>query len=159
LLVFVVALAMAVGLICTVVPMVPGLVIIWLAGLGYGIVDGFGTVGGWAFGGMTVLLVLGSIATYVLPHRAGVRAGVPSGSLRLGIAGGIVGFFVIPVLGLPIGAVAGVLIGEQQRLGSWSEAWLTTRRVVLGFGVGALAEIAAGLLMISCWVAWVLLGG
>jgi uncharacterized protein YqgC (DUF456 family) len=148
---------MVAGLIGTIVPLVPGLLIVWVAGLVYGLVEGFGTLGGVAFAVMTVLLVMGSAASYVLPHRAGVLAGAGKGSLRLGIVGAVVGFFVIPVLGLPIGAVAGVWLGERLRLGDWREAWGTTRRVVVGFGLGALAEFGAGALMFATWLIWVAL--
>lgn len=153
-----VAVAMAVGLLGTIVPMMPGLAIVWVAGLVYGLVEGFGTLGIGAMAAMTVLLLLGQAASYALPHRAGVLAGAGRGSLRLGIAGAIVGFFVIPVLGLPIGALLGVLVGEQQRLGDWSKAWVATRRVAIGFGLGALAEFVAGVLMVVAWVIWVVLG-
>lgn len=149
------AVAMAVGLLCTIIPGVPGLAIILAAGAIYGTVQGFGIVGGIAVAVMAGLGLLGSLASYVLPHRAGVLAGVGKRSLRLGLAGAVVGFFLIPVVGLPIGAVAGVLLGEQQRLGDWSPAWVTTRKVVIGFGLGALAEIGAGILMIGTWVVWI----
>jgi uncharacterized protein len=157
-LVAVIALVMALGLIGTVIPGVPGLVIIFGAAVAYGVVDGFGALGVGALVGAGVLMVLGIAAGYVLPHRAGVLAGVPKTSLRLGIAGAIVGFFVIPVLGLPIGGAAGVLLGEQRRLGDWGAAWATTQKVLVGFGIGALAEVVAGVLMIATWVVWVLLG-
>lgn len=153
-----VALAMAIGLVGTIVPGLPGLVIIFAAALVHGFVEGFGTLGIAAVVAMGVLMVAGESASYVLPHRAGVVAGMPRTSLRLGIAGAVVGFFVIPVLGLPIGAVLGVLIGEQRRLGDWARAWETTRGVALGFGIGALAEIGCGVLMILTWLVWVLLG-
>lgn len=150
--------AMAVGLFGTIIPMMPGLAIVWVAGLVYGLLTGFGALGIGAMVAMTVLLLLGMAASYVLPHRAGVLAGVGRGSLRLGIIGAIAGFFVIPVLGLPIGAVLGVLLGEQHRLGDWSTAWTTTRKVALGFGLGALAEFGAGVFMVMAWAVWALLG-
>lgn len=153
-----VAVAMAVGLFGTIVPMMPGLAIVWAAGLVYGLVAGFGTLGIAVMGAMTLLLLLGEGASYVLPHRAGVLAGAGKRSLRLGIVGAIAGFFLIPVIGLPIGALVGVLVGEQQRLGDWSKAWQATRRVAIGFGLGALAEFAAGVLMVVAWVIWVTWG-
>jgi uncharacterized protein len=153
-----VAIAMAVGLAGTLVPGLPGLLVIFAAALVYGFVDGFGTVGTAAIVVMVPLLVAGSLASYVLPHRAGVAAGVGRTSLRLGLAGAVVGFFVIPVLGLPIGAVLGVLLGEWRRVGDGAQAWATTRRVVVGFGAGALAEIGCGLLMILTWLLWLVFG-
>lgn len=150
-----VAAVMVVGLIGTVVPVMPGLVVIWAAGLVYGLVAGFGPAGVTAFILMTALLIGGTIATYVLPHRAGARGGAARSSLRLGLLGGVVGFFVIPVLGLPIGAILGVLVGEHRRLGEWPAAWVTTRRVVVAFGYAIAAEFTCGLLMIGAWVVWV----
>ncbi len=147
--------AMAVGLVGTVVPVMPGLVVMWAAALVYGLVSGFSTVGVAAMGLITALLLGGTVLSYVVPHRAGVRGGVPQASLRLGIAGAVVGFFVIPVLGLPIGGVVGVLAGEYRRLGDWAAAWRTTRVVVVGFVKAALAELLSGVAIIGVWIAWV----
>ncbi len=149
-----VGVVMVLGLIGTIVPVMPGLVVILGAGIVYGVVDGFGATGLAAITAMAILFALGSVASYVLPHRAGVLAGVGKPSLRLGMLGGIVGLFAIPGLGLPIGAALGVLVGERRRLGDWSAAWATTRRVLVGFGLGALAEVLAGLAMIAAWAIW-----
>jgi uncharacterized protein len=153
-----VGVVMVVGVVGTIIPFVPGLVIVWAAGLVYGLIEGFGTTGWVAFAVMTVLLVLGSAATYVLPHRAGVLAGVGRTSLRLGMLGAVIGFVVIPVIGLPLGAVAGVWVGERRRLGGWQEAWGTTRTVVIGFGLGALVEFGSAVLMVVTWLIWLVTG-
>lgn len=154
-----VALAMVVGLIGTVVPVMPGLLLIWAAGLVYGFLGGFGGgIGIAAMAVMTILLGLGLVASYVLPKRGGERGGAAKSSLRLGIVGAIVGFFVIPVLGLPIGGATGVLVGEYQRLGAWPQAWTTTKGVLKGFGLAVLAEFTAGLAMVATWAAWVAFG-
>ena len=152
-----VALAMVVGLLGTVVPVMPGLVLIWAAGLVYGVVEGFGSVGVAAFAVMTLLLGVGMAMSYVLPKRAGQRGGAAQSSLRLGMAGAVIGFFVIPVLGLPIGGAAGVLLGEYNRLHDWPAAWAATRTVLGGFGLAVLAEFTAGLAMIGTWAGWVAL--
>jgi uncharacterized protein YqgC (DUF456 family) len=153
-----VGLVMAVGLVGSVLPFVPGLVLVWGAGLVYGFVAGFGTVGGVAFAVMTVLLLAGTLAQVVLPTRRGAARGASRGVLLAGALGGVVGFFVVPVLGLPLGAVAGVLVAEHQRSGDWARAWDLTKSVLVGFGLGALAEFAAGLAMIIAWVVWVVAG-
>ena len=155
--VILVAIAMVVGLIGTVVPVLPGVLLIWVAGLGYGLIEGFGGIGIAAFAVMTMLLGVGMAMSYVLPKRAGERGGAPTSSLRLGLVGAIVGFFVIPVLGLPIGGAAGVLLGEYSRLGSWPAAWTTTRAVIGGFGLAVLAEFGAGVAMVATWAGWVAL--
>lgn len=152
------ALVMALGLLGTVLPGLPGLALIWAAGLVYGLVDGFGAVGWTAFVAMTLLLAAGTAAKFVLPHRSGVAQGVPRATLALAAVLGVVGFFVIPVVGLPVGAVLGLLLGEYRRLGDLGPALRATRGVVVAFGVGVLVEIASGVAMITCWAAWVMLG-
>ena len=152
-----VAAVMAVGLIGTVVPVLPGLLLIWGAGLGYGLAAGFEGIGIAAFAVMTMLLGVGMAMSYVLPKRAGERGGAAKSSLRLGILGAVIGFFVIPVLGLPIGGALGVLAGEYHRLGQWPAAWTATRKVLAGFGLAVLAEFTAGVFMVATWAGWVLL--
>lgn len=153
-----VALVMAVGLAGTLLPIVPGLALIWAAGLVFGLVDGFGTAGSVLFAVMTVLLVAGTAAPYVLPARCGAGRGVPASTLLVAAGAGVVGFFVVPVIGLPLGAVLGVLLAERGRTRSWPAAWDRTRSVMVGFGLGALAQVGAGLAMVLAWVAWAVAG-
>ena len=146
---------MLVGLVGVVIPFIPGLPLVWGAGLLYGLAEGFGTIGWLAFGAMTILLVIGTVAGFVLPQRKVTEAGAPRSTLVAGLAGAVIGFFVVPVVGLPLGAVAGVLLAEQARTSDWEVAWRSTRALVVGFGLGALAQLGVGVLMAICWVGWV----
>ncbi|MGH2819391.1 MAG: DUF456 domain-containing protein [Actinomycetota bacterium] len=156
-LVAVVAAVMVVGLFGTIAPLVPGLPVIWTAGLVYGVLAGFGSTGAVALSAMTLLMLAGAGAKLVLPHRRASAGGAPRSTLWIGLLGGVIGFFVLPVLGLPLGAVAGVLLAEYRRTGDWSLARASTKHVIVGFGIGALVEIGAGVAMIACWAAWVVL--
>ena len=152
------AIGMIVGVIGTVVPVLPGLLLIWAVALVYGLIAGFGTAGIVAFAVMTMLLGLGMAMSYVLPKRRGERGGAAKSSLRLGIVGAVIGFFVIPIVGLPIGGAVGVLLGEYSRTQRWPLAWATTKSVLMGFGLAVLAEFTAGVLMVGTWAAWVAAG-
>jgi uncharacterized protein len=152
-----VGLAMAVGLLGTLLPLLPGLPIIWAAALVYGLVDGFGGVGSAAFALITLLAAAGIVAGLVLPHRRVAARGAPFSTVAAGVALGIVGFFVIPIVGLILGAVAGVLLAERARTGDWVTAWATTKDLIVGFGIGVAVEFGAGLAMILSWAAWLLL--
>lgn len=152
------AVVMLLGLVGTVVPVVPGLVVIWLAAVVYGLVAGFGSVGTLAFAAMTVFAIAGTIAKFALPHRGGASRGAPATSLLAGLAGAVVGVVVIPVVGLPIGAVVGVWLAETARLRDARAAWRVTVGVLRGFGLAALVEFSLGTVMIGCWAVWVLLG-
>jgi uncharacterized protein YqgC (DUF456 family) len=150
--------AMLVGLAGTVVPVVPGLSLIWLAGLFYGIAEGFGAVGTAAFVAITVLAAVGTVAGVVLPHRAAGAAGAARTSLLLGLVAAVVGFFAVPVVGFPLGGVLGIFVGEQLRTRDVRAALRTTRATLVGFGVAALVQVGAGMVMIACWLGWVIAG-
>jgi uncharacterized protein len=74
----------------------------------------------------------------------------------LGAVAAIVGFFVLPIVGLPVGGVAGVYAGELQRTRDGAAAWRATRATIAGFGLAALVQFALALAMTATWVAWVL---
>jgi uncharacterized protein YqgC (DUF456 family) len=154
-LVGVLAVVMAVGAVGTVVPLLPGLGLIWLAGLVYGIDQGFDAVGVAAFAVITVLGVAATVAGYVVPQRRASGAGATRTSVLLGVAGAVVGFFVVPIVGMPLGGVLGIYAGEHLRTRDAAVAWRATRATIVGFGLAALVQFVAALVMIAVWVAWV----
>ena len=151
-----VGVAMVAGLFGTVIPFVPGLPLIWGAALVYGLNGGFDAAAWIAMIVITILLGIGVAAKIILPQRRLTESGAPRSTLLAGAVGAIVGFFVIPVVGMPVGGVAGVLVAEYGRTQDWSKAWVSTKAVVIGFGIGTLVEMTAGVAMILAWVAWVI---
>lgn len=149
-----VGVAMVIGIFGTVVPLLPGLPIVWAAALVYGLVEGFGIVGWICFAIITIVGVAGAIAGVVVPQRKVQGGGAPFSTTVVGVIGGIVGFFVIPIVGIVVGGVMGVLVAERLRTGDWNQAWASTKRALVGFGVGALVQMGAGVVMMLTWVAW-----
>jgi uncharacterized protein YqgC (DUF456 family) len=147
-----VAVALVAGLVGVVVPLLPGLPLIWAAGLWWTLADGGGPARWTVLGVMTVLLVAGTVAKYVLPARSAAARGAPANTLLVGAVGAVVGFFVIPVIGLVIGGVAGIFLAELVRLRSVRHAVLTTRAALVAIGVGLLVELSAGLAMVLTWI-------
>ena len=149
----VVGLAVAVGLLGIVVPVLPGTVLIAVALLAWAIATGGAA---WAFfAGAAAVLVAGQVAMYLLPGRKMTRAGIPKTTLLLGALLGVVGFFVVPVVGLPIGFVLGVFLAEllrasRSQLGAGA-AWSSTVVALKGVGLGVLLEGAAGTLAALVW--------
>jgi uncharacterized protein YqgC (DUF456 family) len=143
---------MVVGLVGVVVPVLPGLALVWAAGLFWAWADGGGVR--WAVAAvLTLLVVAGTLAKYALPARSASGAGAPRRTLLLGAVGATVGFFAIPVVGLVVGGVGALYLAEVSRLGSASAAWASTRGVLLAVGVGMLVELATGVVMVAVWVA------
>jgi len=152
-----IGLVMAIGLVGVVVPVIPGLLLVAAAGLGWAILaDGAGP---WiVFGVMAAVLAIGTVAKYVLPSRTLRQAGAPASTLVLGAVGGIVGFFVIPVIGLLVGAVAGIYLGEARRLSDSRAAGRSTLATLKAIGIGLLIELLAGVLAVAIWFVSVISG-
>ena len=62
------------------------------------------------------------------------------------------GLFLLPPFGLLLGGVAGTYLAETQRLGPGADAWRSTVRVLKAIGLGVLAELTAGVLMVGTWL-------
>jgi uncharacterized protein YqgC (DUF456 family) len=145
-----VGLAVLVGLVGIVVPVLPGSILILGAVLLWAVQSSTST--GWVvFAVATTFLVLGGIVKYVVPGRGLKAAGVPNRTLVLGGVLGIVGFFVVPVVGLVLGFVLGVYLAELQRVGR-DRAWPSTRAALTAAGLSMLIELTAGLLAAATWL-------
>jgi uncharacterized protein YqgC (DUF456 family) len=147
-----VLLVMVVGLVGVVIPVLPGLVLVWAAGLVWAWQDGGGLLRWGVAAVLSVLLVVAPVATYLLPARSASAAGAPRSTLVLGAVGAVVGFFVIPIVGFAVGGVLAVWLAETARLGSPGPAWRSTRAVLVAIGWGILLQLAAGLVMIGVWL-------
>jgi uncharacterized protein YqgC (DUF456 family) len=143
-------LVILVGLVGIVVPILPGSVLIVGAVLVWAIYAGAGAA--WAvFAVATTLVVLGQVVKYVVPGRGLRNAGVTGRSIMAGGLLGIVGFFVVPVIGLVLGFILGVYASELQRVGR-DRAWPSTVAAVKAVGLSVFVELVAGLLATGVWV-------
>lgn len=145
-----VAVAIAVGIAGVVVPILPGSALVLGAVLVWTIEVGGGTA--WTvFAVVTTLLVLGSIVKYAVPGRRLKVAGIPTSTLWAGGVLGVIGFFVVPVVGLVLGFVLGVYLAEHRRVGA-AAAWPSTKHALRAVGLSVLIELLAVLLAASVWV-------
>lgn len=145
-----VGLAVLIGLVGIVVPVLPGSVLILGAVVVWAVVAG--SPSGWLVCGLAAaLLVVGGVGKYVVPQRRLRAGGVPNRTLVAGGLLGIVGFFVIPVVGLLVGFVAGVYLSELQRVGR-ARALPSTSAALRAAGLSLLIELAAGLLAALVWL-------
>jgi uncharacterized protein YqgC (DUF456 family) len=150
-----VALAIAVGLVGILVPILPGSVLVLAAILVWAFEVGGATA--WAvFGLAAAVLVAGAVVKYLVPNRRLKDAGIPGSTQWVGAALGVVGFFVVPVVGLFIGFVLGVYLAEYRRLGA-SAAWPSTKHALKAVGTSILIELVAGVVATFVWVAGVVL--
>ena len=146
----VVGLAILVGLAGIVLPVLPGTLLILVAVLVWATETGGATA--WTVLGVTVvLLAMGSVIKFLLPGKQ-LKAAVPTSTLAVGAVLGIVGFFVIPVVGLLVGFVLGVYLSELQRVGRRG-AWPATKAAVKAVGLSMLIELTAAMAAAAVWLA------
>lgn len=147
----VIGLAILVGIAGVIIPVLPGGLLV-LAAVG---VWAFLTGGATAWAVFVVALVfvgLSSLGKYAVAERQLRNAGVPRSTMLIGAIAGIVGFFVIPVVGLVIGFVAGVYVAERQRLADETAARRATITALKASGIALLIEMAGTLLAAAAWV-------
>lgn len=146
----VVAVVIAVGLIGIVVPMLPGSLLVIAAILVWSTEVGGSTA--WTVFGIAAALVLtGGVVKYAVPGKRLKGSGVPTSTLWFGAALGIVGFFVVPVIGLPLGFVLGVYLAERRRV-DHSRAWPSTVDAIRAVGLGLLIEFGFAFLATITWI-------
>ncbi|MET9025026.1 DUF456 domain-containing protein [Nocardia sp. NPDC004168] len=147
-------LAILVGLVGIVVPILPGVILIFAAIAVWAFLTGGATA--WTvFAISTVLLVLSGVVKYTWPGRRMKDAGVSNRAVLLGAILGVIGFFVIPVIGLFVGFVLGVYLWELQRLRVNRQAWQATVHALKGVGLSILIELFGALLATGVWLAGV----
>lgn len=148
------AVVILIGLIGIVIPVLPGVLLIAIALVVWAYNTGTGLAWGIAWSGLVVLAV-GFVIKFAVPHRRLKDAGVPRRTIVVGAILGIVGFFVIPIIGLFIGFVGGVWLAESGRLGR-SQAWPSTKAALKATGLSILIELASGLLATAWFIGGVI---
>ena len=147
-----------VGLIGTVLPVIPGTILIFAGALLYALVDGFQVVG-WPT--LVVLGVLTAVATTadLWASSVGAKIGGASGwSVVIGLVSGLVGFVVFSLPGAIIGATLGVLLTEIVRVGDWRQALKAGSGWVVGWILSTIVQLGIGLIMVAILV-WQVLQG
>ncbi|MGC4895752.1 DUF456 domain-containing protein [Micromonospora sp. DT31] len=152
------ALAIVAGLAGVVVPGLPALPLCWGGVLVWALFGDAGPVRWAVLAAATAIAVTGTVVKYLWPGRNLKRTGVPATSLLAGGLLGVVGFFVIPVVGLPIGFVGGIFGAERLRLGDTRLAWPATVQALKAAGLSMVLEFTAGLMIAALWVGGLLVG-
>ena len=147
-----VGLAMVVGLVGVVVPLLPGTALVLAAGVAWAVLVAEDGAARWVVVAvMAALFAAGLVLKYALPGKR-LAGGLPRTTLAVGALGAVVGFFVIPVVGLVVGGVLGVYLAEARRVGPGAPARDSTVAVLKAVGLGILAELTAGVLMVGTWL-------
>ncbi len=144
-----VGIAIAVGLLGVVVPILPGSLLVLAAIVVWAMEVGGATA--WSVAAVAAVVIgLGTLVKYVVPGRRLQESGIPASTQWAAVLAAIIGFFVIPVVGVLVGFVAGIYLAERVRLGG-ALAWPSTRAALRAVGLSILIEFAAASLAAATW--------
>ena len=150
-----IGLALLVALVGVVVPLLPGPLLaggavwVWALSERTGLAWTVAVV-------VTLVLVASQVVKYLVPGRRMNRDGIPTTTMLTGGLVGVVGFFVVPLIGLPLGFVLGIY-AAQRRKRDHREAWRSTQSALRAVGLSILIELAAVLVSSTLWLGAVLL--
>ncbi len=147
---------MVLGLLGLLIPLIPGLSIIWLAVLVYALIHGFNLWSGIIFGVITLFVVFGNIVDNLLMGTTAHGRGASWLGVGLALLAGFVISFILSPLGGMAAALVVLFVVEAIRLKEMKQAWKSTSGFLIGYGKAILARMAIGLVIIGLWLLWVL---
>ncbi|HVN78830.1 MAG TPA: DUF456 domain-containing protein [Terriglobia bacterium] len=149
-------LIMVVGLVGTVMPVIPGILLIYAGYLLYGFATGWQAYGlaaiVWWSVVTALILLLDFYAGAIGAKRYGASRSGTWGSLIVGLIGTLAAGFP----GLILGPFVGAALGELVRGRSYREALRSGWGTFMGFLFGSVVKIALGVVMIGTFIWWVL---
>jgi uncharacterized protein YqgC (DUF456 family) len=150
----VVALLFLAGLVGSVVPWMPGPLLILAGAVLWAFATGFEALG---WGRLAILAALAALG-FVLDFLAGALGARRYGASRWGIvgavAGAVVGLFLGP-FGLVLGCVAGAVVGELLRGADLRGSVRSGLGALVGLLAGLVADLVVSVTMIGLFLSWV----
>lgn len=151
-------LVLLIGLVGLIVPVFPGLVIMWLGTLLYALIQSAaGNMTGWdwfLFGLITVLMIAGSVVDNLIIAYKMRDKFIPWSSILWAFAAGIVvSLFLTPLVGL-VAAPVGLYLAELKRLKDREAALNSTKAYMIGWGWAFGVRFLIGCAIIGFWMLW-----
>ncbi len=156
---------MLIGLAGLIVPVFPGLFIMWLATLFYALLESASGHMAWfdwaLFAVITILMIMGSVIdNIIIAHRMRGKD-IPWFSIVLAYIGGLVGTVVFaglatvftPLIGI-VASLTTLLAAEWLRLHHFGAAFASARSYMIAWGWSYAAVFGVGVLMILVWLLW-----
>ena len=147
-------LTMSFGLLGLIIPIFPGNVVMWLAALVYGLIFGFGRLGGIMFTIITLLMLVAVAADNVMMGAKAREKGADWGSIILALIAGVVGTMVLPPIGGLIAAPLVLYVAELQRRRDVDEAKAVVKALLTGWGLAFVVRFGLGVVMFGLWGIW-----
>ena len=144
-----------IGLVGLIIPIFPGLVVIWLATLVYGVATGFTSLGWGMFALITILMIFGSLADNIFMGAGARKGGADWKTIGIALLGGLAGTLIFPPFGGLIVLPLAVFALEFWRQREWKKAGKAVGGLAIGWGVTYLVKLGIGIVMMMGWWVWV----
>jgi uncharacterized protein YqgC (DUF456 family) len=147
-----------VGLLGLIVPIFPGLTVMWLAALVYALLQSAAqrmTFWDWVlFAVVTLLMIAGNIVDNIIIARKMRDKFVPWSSIILAFTASLIAsLFLTPLVGLAVAPLALFLL-EYRRLRDRTAALDATKAYMIGWGWSFAARFGIGVLILGSWMLW-----
>ena len=149
--IFVIALFL-IGLVGTILPTLPGTILIFAGALVYGIFTGFEEVTLWVLAALAGISIGAQVLDYVAGAYGAKRFGASKYGIWGAIIGGILGLIILNIVGLIVGVFLGAIVPEILLGQGLKESLRIGWGSLLGFLGGTLMKFILGLLMIGIFV-------
>jgi uncharacterized protein YqgC (DUF456 family) len=150
------AAVMTAGLVSLFTLVIPGLSIIWLSALAYGLLTGFTVFSIVCFVIISLLMIFGNMVDQLMMGAKAKQSGASWTGVILSTLATFVFSFLWPPFG---GIIAGMLVlfvFEFIRLRDWRKAGGSTKEMAIGCASAAVVRFFIGMVMIGVWIIWVI---
>ena len=142
----------AIGLAGTILPTLPGNILIFAGALVYGIFTEFEEVTLWVLAALAGISIGAQVLDYVAGAYGAKRFGASKYGIWGAIIGGILGFIILNIVGLIVGVFLGAIVPEMLLGQNLREALRVGWGSLLGFLGGTLMKFVLGLVTIGIFL-------
>jgi len=150
--------AMFISLLGVLLPLVPGVALIWLTALVYAVAEGFKNIDPITMIVLSVIALPGITADIWVSSLGAKAGGASLWSIVASLVGGVVGFLISTLPGAIIGALVGLVAVELFRAKDWRQALKASGGWIAGWLLSAVVQIITGVIMIAIFW-WQAMGG
>jgi uncharacterized protein len=155
----VILVTMTLGLVGLFFVVVPGLTIIWMGALIYGILIGFSPVSIFLFIIITLLMIFGNMLDQLVMGAKAKKSGASWTSVLVSTGAAFIFSLLFPPFGGLVAALISLMVLEMIRLKNWRKAAQSSKEMAIGCLSAVVLRFIVGLVMIGMWIIWAGLSG
>lgn len=141
--------AMFIGLLGVLLPLIPGVAMIWLTALIYAIAEGFQNIDPLTMIVLSLIAIPGITADIWVSSLGAKVGGASLWSIMTSLVGGAIGFLTFSLPGAIIGSLVGLIAVELFRAEDWRQALKASGGWVIGWLLSTAVQIVVGVIMIA----------